>query len=64
MGSVSYELACGAAKEKGVVVNTITAGIVNDGIALSWKRGADLTGGAFMSIEQNSKTVLCANTIR
>jgi von Willebrand factor type A domain-containing protein len=57
LGSVSYELACGAAKKKGVVVNTIYCGDFNDGIALSWKRGANLTGGTFMSIEQNSKTV-------
>jgi hypothetical protein len=57
LGGVSYELACGAAKEKGVVVNTIYCGDFNDGIALDWKRGANLTGGAFMNIEQNSKTV-------
>ena len=57
LGSVSYELACGAAKKKGVVVNTIYCGDFNDGIALSWKHGANLTGGTFMSIEQNSKTV-------
>ena len=57
LGSVSYELACGEAKEKGVMVNTIYCGDFNDGIALSWQRGADLTGGTFMSIEQNSKTV-------
>ncbi|HZB12828.1 MAG TPA: vWA domain-containing protein [Chryseolinea sp.] len=57
MGSVSYELASDAAKKKGVVVNTIYCGDFNDGITLSWKRGAELTGGAFMSIEQNTKTV-------
>lgn len=57
MGSVSYELASDAAKKKGVVVNTIYCGDFNDGITLSWKRGAELTGGAFMSIEQNSQTV-------
>lgn len=57
LGGVSYELACGAAKEKEVVVNTIYCGDFNEGIALSWKRGAELTGGAFMSIEQNNKTV-------
>jgi hypothetical protein len=56
-GSVSYDLACGAAKERGVVVNTIYCGDFNEGITLGWKRGAELTGGAFMSIEQNSKTV-------
>jgi hypothetical protein len=56
-GTVSYELACAAAKEKGVVVNTIFCGDFNDGIKLGWKRGAELTGGTFMSIDQNSKTV-------
>jgi hypothetical protein len=39
------------------VVNTIYCGDFNDGIALDWKRGAELAGGAFMSIEQNNKTV-------
>ena len=57
LGSVSYEVACSAAKEKGVMVNTIYCGDFNDGISWDWKRGAELTGGAFMSIEQNSKTV-------
>src|ERR1043165_4674366 len=57
LGSVSYEVACGAAKEKGIVVNTIYCGDSNDGIASSWKRGAHLTGGTFMSIEQNTRTV-------
>ena len=56
-GSVSYQLACAAAKEKGVVVNTIYCGDFNEGIRTNWKSGADLTGGTFMSIQQNSKTV-------
>jgi hypothetical protein len=56
-GNVSYELACGVAKEKGVMVNTLYCGDLGDGITLFWKRGAELTGGAYMSIEQNSKTV-------
>jgi hypothetical protein len=56
-GNVSYELACSAAKEKGVVVNTIYCGDPATGINLNWKRGADLTGGTFMSIEQNNQTV-------
>ncbi len=56
-GNVSYKLACAAAKEKGVVVNTIYCGDFNDGLAPDWKRGAELTGGTFMSIEQNNQTV-------
>jgi hypothetical protein len=57
LGNVSYVLACGAAKEKEVVVNTIYCGDFNDGVALGWKHGAQLAGGAFMSIEQNNETV-------
>lgn len=56
-GGVSYRLACEAAKEKNVVVNTIFCGDFNEGIQTNWKDGADLTGGTYMSIEQNSKTV-------
>jgi hypothetical protein len=55
-GNISYEQACDAAKKKGVVVNTIYCGNLNDGIGLGWNGGAQLTGGAFMSIDQNSKT--------
>src|SRR5215211_7756058 len=35
-GSVSYQQACDAAKKKGVVVNTIYCGYVNEGINLGW----------------------------
>lgn len=56
-GDVSYEIACGAAKEKGVVVNTIYCGDSNDLITYSWKRGAELTGGTFITIDHNSQTV-------
>lgn len=56
-GTVSYQLACSSAREKGVIVNTIFCGDFNEGIQSSWKSGADLTGGTFMSIGQNSKTV-------
>lgn len=56
-GHVSYRLACSVAKEKGVVVNTIYCGDFDEGIRTSWKNGADLTGGSYMSIEQNRRTV-------
>lgn len=59
-GSVSYRLAGGVAKEKGVVVNTIFCGDFNEGINTNWKDGADITGGSYMSIEQNQKTVYIA----
>lgn len=56
-GSVSYRTAASLAKEKGVIINTIYCGDFNEGIRTNWKDGADLSGGSFMSIEQNSKTV-------
>lgn len=56
-GGVSYPLACAAAKEKGVVVNTIYCGGLNEDFSFGWKRGAELTGGTFMTIEQNNETV-------
>jgi hypothetical protein len=59
-GSVSYNAACSLAKEKGVIVNTIFCGNFDEGINTNWKNGADLTGGSYMSIEQNRKTVFIA----
>lgn len=56
-GGISYRVAGTNAKEKGVVVNTIFCGPFDDGISTSWKDGADITGGSYMSIEQNRKTV-------
>jgi hypothetical protein len=57
---VSYRLAGGVAKEKGVLVNSIFCGNFDEGISTNWKDGADITGGSYMSIEQNRKTVYIA----
>lgn len=59
-GSVPYREACALAKEKGVTINTIYCGDFNEGLNSNWKDGADIAGGTFMSIEQNSKTVYVA----
>ncbi|HEY3403672.1 MAG TPA: hypothetical protein VGK59_09815 [Ohtaekwangia sp.] len=56
-GEIPYRTACSLAKEKGVVVNTIFCGDFNEGLRTDWKSGADITGGTYMSIEQNRKTV-------
>jgi hypothetical protein len=56
-GRVPFYTACELAKEKNVVVNTIFCGLFGEGISTSWKNGADLTGGTYMSIEQDRKTV-------
>lgn len=59
-GGIAYRTACGLAREKGVVVNTIYCGNYEEGIRTSWKEGADITSGSYMSIEQNRKTVYIA----
>lgn len=56
-GAVSYVKECQRAAEKGISINTIFCGNFNEGINTSWKHGADLTGGHYMSIEHNRQTV-------
>jgi von Willebrand factor type A domain len=56
-GGIAYRTACGLAREKGVVVNTIFCGPFDEGINTNWKDGADMTHGSYMSIEQNKRTV-------
>jgi len=56
-GSVNFRDACYRAKNKGVIVNTIFCGDFHEGINTSWKKGAEITGGEYMSINQDSKTV-------
>jgi von Willebrand factor type A domain len=56
-GEIPFRTACSLANEKGVVVNTIFCGDFNEGVGSSWKTGADLTGGTYMSLEQDRKTV-------
>lgn len=56
-GPASYIEAAGLAKEKGVIINTIFCGDYQEGIRTGWKNGATLTGGNYMSIEQNRQTV-------
>lgn len=56
-GSVSFADACVKARDMGIVVNTIFCGDFNEGINTSWKAGADITHGEYMSINHNSQTV-------
>lgn len=60
-GSVNYKTACVNAKEKNIIVNTIHCGSFDEGIQGKWKAGADLTGGDYMCIEQDRKTVYIAS---
>jgi hypothetical protein len=56
-GPIPFQAACALAKEKDVIVNTIFCGPFSEGVETSWKKGADLTNGTYMSIEQDHKTV-------
>jgi hypothetical protein len=56
-GEIPYRVACSLAKERDVVVNTIYCGPYSEGAESDWKSGATLTGGTYMSIEQDRKTV-------
>ncbi len=60
-GNIAYRTACGLARDKGVVVNAIFCGPFQEGINTNWKDGADITGGSYMSIEQNRRTVYIAS---
>jgi hypothetical protein len=54
---VDYKVACKEAITKGIIVNTIFCGNLQEGIRTSWKDGADLADGKYMNIDQNQKIV-------
>ncbi|MBT8268735.1 MAG: VWA domain-containing protein [Flavobacteriaceae bacterium] len=60
-GRVNYKNAAVNAKEKDVTVNTIFCGDYNQGISTYWRDGAAITGGDYMAINHNQKTVHIAS---
>src|SRR5206468_11776213 len=56
-GTVDYHGACAAAKEHGIVVNTVHCGPQSDGVAGKWDDGARIGGGRYLCINQE-KTIL------
>jgi len=52
-GGVNYKNAIAKAKSKGIIVNTIFCGDNQTGINSWWKDGADISGGRYISIDQN-----------
>lgn len=56
-GPVAYQVAAQAAMAKNVLVNPIFCGPRKTGIATNWQAGATLTGGCYLSIDQNRRTV-------
>lgn len=56
-GGINYQTACGNARAKDIIINTIHCGDFEEGIRGSWKSGALIGGGDYMCIEQNQRTV-------
>lgn len=54
-GPVAYTHAIALAKQKGITINTIHAGNIQQGANSGWKDGALLAGGEYMSIDHNFK---------
>ena len=52
-GDVDYRQACKAAATKGVTVNTIFCGNLEEGVQTNWQDGARLADGQFLNIDQN-----------
>lgn len=59
-GTVDYKVACPAAIQKGITVNTIFCGPEQTGIQTGWKEGALLADGSFLSINQGHEIVVPA----
>ncbi|MDA0841129.1 MAG: VWA domain-containing protein [Planctomycetota bacterium] len=56
-GDVDYKDACIIAITKGIMVNTIFCGPIQEGISTQWKDGALLADGSYMNIDQNKEVV-------
>jgi len=54
-GDLDYRQACKAAATKGVTVNTIFCGRLEEGVQTNWQDGARLADGQFMNIDQNQQ---------
>lgn len=52
-GTVNYKDACKKAASKGIIINTIFCGPMEEGINTKWKDGADCADGKYMNIDQN-----------
>lgn len=56
-GSVDYKTACKAALAKGIVINTIFCGNIDEGRESGWKDGADCSEGHYLNINSNAVAV-------
>lgn len=56
-GGVDFHVTVKAAITKGITVNTIHCGSLQEGINTGWKDGAILADGSYMAIDQNQQVV-------
>lgn len=56
-GNIKYIEACNAAKQKGVIVNTIYCGDKMQGIREHWNLNAECGSGSFTNINQNAREI-------
>ena len=56
-GNMPYEKACKMAVDKSIMINTIFCGDRFKGINTQWQKGATMTGGEYMNIDQDKATV-------
>jgi hypothetical protein len=54
-GDITYSKACSAAKDKGVIVNTIYCGDRQQGIREHWNLGSECGNGSFTNINPNAR---------
>lgn len=59
-GSIDFRSACKDAIAKGIIINTIFCGNDDEGVRTSWKDGAVLADGSYVSINQNAQVVQVA----
>jgi hypothetical protein len=55
-GAVSYEASCRWAAERDISINTIYCGDYRSGVGIFWKRGAEIGGGSYFSIDSDMTT--------
>jgi von Willebrand factor type A domain len=56
-GSVDYRVACKAAIAKGIAVNTIYCGNIDEGARTGWQDGAKIADGTYASIDKDRAVV-------
>lgn len=56
-GPINFKESCATAKQKNIFINTIFCGDAQEGINTGWLLGGECSGGSYMNIDQNKKTI-------